>query len=264
MDPVEGARSFHTSGEAYDAFMGRYSRALAAPFADAAGVVSGQHALDVGCGPGALTGELVERLGAAGVSAVDPSPPFVASCAARHPGVDVRVGRAEDLPFDTGSRDVVLAQLVLHFLGEPLAAASELSRVTRPGGIVAACAWDSADEMEMLRLFWDAALTLDADAPAGARTLRFGREGEIAELFESAGLVDVVEGTLTVSSTYRDIEELWSGFLLGIGPAGSYCTSLDDEQRAALLDALTRSVGPGSRGFELSATARWASGRAPR
>ncbi|MGB7817751.1 MAG: class I SAM-dependent methyltransferase, partial [Ornithinibacter sp.] len=86
MDPVEGARSFHTSGEAYDAFMGRYSRALAAPFADAAGVVSGQHALDVGCGPGALTGELVERLGAAGVSAVDPSPPFVAACAARHPG----------------------------------------------------------------------------------------------------------------------------------------------------------------------------------
>ncbi len=263
MDPVPGARSFQASGEAYDAFMGRYSRALASPFADAAGVVPGQRALDVGCGPGALTGVLVDRLGVANVSAVDPSPPFVAACAARHPGVDVRLGRAEDLPVDTGSHDRVLAQLVLHFLSEPLAAALEMRRVARPGGVVGACVWDFADEMEMLRLFWDAALTVDAGAPDEARTLEFGQEGDIARLFEEAGLEDIVEGTLTVSSTYRDVEELWSGFMLGIGPAGAYCTSLPDEHRGEVRREMVRSLARGAGPFELSASARWASARTP-
>jgi ubiquinone/menaquinone biosynthesis C-methylase UbiE len=136
MDAVEGARSFLATGRAYDDFMGRYSRQLAAPFADAAGVTAGQGqtALDVGCGPGALTAELVRRLGTAAVAATDPSPPFVAECAARHPGVDVRTGRAEALPFDSGAFDRVLAQLVLHFVGDAPQVAAEFRRVLRPGG----------------------------------------------------------------------------------------------------------------------------------
>jgi SAM-dependent methyltransferase len=261
MNTSDGARSFLASGQAYDLFMGRYSRSLSPLFADAAGVAAGQMALDVGCGPGALTGELVDRLGAGAVSAFDPSPPFVAECAARNPGVTVRHGRVEAIPFDDASFDFALAQLVLHFVTDPPQAARELRRVLRPGAVAAACVWDFAEGMQMLRLFWDAALAVDPVAPDEARTLRFGREGEIADLLTATGFHDVRETTLDVECTYPDFEELWSGFLLGIGPAGSYCVSLSDEQRSSVRDQLFGRLGSPSGPFSLTARARCASGR---
>ncbi len=264
VDPTDDARSFLTSGDAYDAFMGRYSRPLAHAFADVAGVEAGQSVLDVGCGPGSLTGVLVDRLGAGSVSALDPSPPFVAECATRHPGVDVRSGRAEAIPFEDASFDSVLAQLVLHFVTDPARAAAELRRVVRPGGIAAACVWDFAQGMEMLRHFWDAALTVDSDAPDEAQAMRFGRAGELVELLEAAGFHEVTETTLEVASTYGEFEELWSGFLAGIGPAGSFCVSLSDEQRSAVREELFRRIGAPTGPFTLAATARCAHGRAPR
>lgn len=260
MEPTEGARSFLTSGNAYDSYMGRYSRPLAIAFADAAGVAAGQTALDVGCGPGALTGALVDRLGAGAVSACDPSAPFVAECMARHPGVDVRLARAEALPFEDARFDRAMAQLVLHFVSDPTEAAHELKRVLRPGGIAAACVWDFAAGMVMLRHFWDAALAVDPDAPEEARTMRFGGQGEISELLELVGFGDVVETTLDVSSTYEDFEELWSGFLAGVGPAGAYCLSLAEAPRAAVRDELYQRLGAPSGRFTLGATARFARG----
>jgi SAM-dependent methyltransferase len=261
MDSAEGAATFRVAGAAYDAFMGRYSRPLAVQFADMAGVENGRRALDVGCGPGALTGVLVDRLGAAAVSACDPSEPFVAECAARHPGVDVRHGRAEEIPFGDGQFDCALAQLVLHFVSDPSRAAAELKRVVRSGGIVAACVWDFDEGMEMLRRFWDAALTIDPDAPDEARTMRFGRAGEIADLFVSAGLDEVVEMTLDVASTYSGFDELWSGFLAGIGPAGAFCMSLPDDRRAALREELFGGIGSPAGPFTLRAKARTARAR---
>jgi SAM-dependent methyltransferase len=263
MDPVEGAATFGAPAEAYDSFMGRYSRALARPFADAIGVTAGQTALDVGCGPGALTAELVARLGPGSVSACDPSPPFVAAFAARFPEVDVRAGRAEDLPFPDAVFDVALAQLVLHFVSDAPAAAGELRRVVRPGGRVGACVWDFADGMQLLRSFWDAALTVDPAAPDEAQRLRFGREGEIVGLFADGGLVDIAETTLEVESTYRDFDELWSGFLAGIGPAGAYCLSLPDEQRQAVRTALFARLGSPAGSFRLTGLARCARGTVP-
>lgn len=263
MDPADVARSFLASGDAYDAFIGRYSRPLAVTFADHAGVAAGQTALDAGCGPGALTGRLVDRLGAGAVSAFDPSAPFVRECAARHPGVDVRLGRAEAIPFDDHEFDCALAQLVLHFVTDPDLAAGELRRVVRPGGIVAACVWDFADGMEMLRLFWDAALSIDHDAPDEARALRFGGQGEIAGLLGAAGFGEIDETTLTVTSTYDHFEELWSGFLAGIGPAGSFCVSLPDAERGALRDEMFARLGSPAGPFSMAATARSARGRAP-
>lgn len=258
-----GAGSFLTSGRDYDAFMGRYSRPLAVGFADAVGVAASQSVLDVGCGPGALTGVLIDQVGAAGVSACDPSPPFVAECEARHPGVVVRQGRAEALPFDDATFDVVLTQLVLHFVADPSRAAREFRRVLRPGGVVAACVWDFAEGMQMLRLFWDAALAVDPTAPDEARTLRFGREGEIAELFDEAGFGEIVETTLEVTSMYSGFDELWAGFLAGIGPAGSYCMCLSEEARAAVRDELFGRLDSPTRAFVLAATARCARGRTP-
>ena len=261
MGDVEGAKTFGVAGATYDSFMGRYSRALAVRFADAAGVQRGHTAVDVGCGPGALTGVLVERLGADAVTACDPAPGFVAECAARHPGVRVEFGRAESIPFETGRFDHAMAQLVLHFVSEPDRAASEMMRVVRPGGSVAACVWDFDAGMEMLRCFWDAALEIDPAAPDEARTLRFGRPGEIAQLFDTAGMDDVVESTLQVSSSYTGFEEFWNGFLAGVGPAGAHCLSLADDDRQRLRSVLYDRIGAPTGAFTLGAVARCAVAR---
>jgi len=258
MEEVAGSRTFGVAGAAYDSFMGRYSSSLAERFADAAGVAHGVTAVDVGCGPGALTGVLVERLGVDAVCACDPTPGFVDECAARYPGIDVTPGRAESIPFETGRFDHAMAQLVLHFVSEPEQAAREMARVVHPGGTVAACVWDFADGMEMLRGFWDAALAIDPEAPDEARTLRFGRPGEIADLWASVGLNDIVESTLHVSSTYASFEELWRGFLAGVGPAGAHCVGLPDADRARLRTELFRRFDSPSGEFTLGAVARCA------
>lgn len=242
--------------------MGRYSARLARLFAATVDLSPGTRALDLGCGPGALTGVLVEHLGSAAVSACDPSPSFVAECAKRYPGVDVRAGRAEEIPFEDSEFDVAMAQLVLHFVTEPERAAQELKRVVRQGGRVAACVWDS-ENMEMRRAFWDAASLVDPTVPGEATAMRFGRAGEIAELLTSSGFVDVNETTLTVSSVYETFDELWSGFLAGIGTAGAYCVSLDATRQASLRQLLFERLGEPAGQFELSATARSASGISP-
>ncbi len=261
MEPVDGAATFMTTGRAYDGFMGRYSRRLAPVFADWAGVRPGHTMLDVGCGPGALTGVLVERLGAGSVAACDPSEPFVRDCRAVYPEADLRVGRAEALPFDDDAYDGALAQLVFHFVSDPETAAAQMCRVVRAGGVVAACSWDFAEGMQMLRVFWDAALAVDPAAPDEA-ALRFGGAGEFPALFETAGCGDVAETTLQVTSGYASFEELWSGFLAGIGPAGAYCVSLPDEGRAAVRAELFERLGRPSGGFELRALARAGRARA--
>ena len=264
MNEVEGSRSFEVDGQAYDLFMGRYSNPLAERFADAAGVGAGQSALDVGCGPGALTGALIARLGAASVAACDPSPTLVKACAERYPDAEVVPARAEALPFDDGRFDQVLSQLVFHFVSEPAKAARELIRVARPGGTIGACVWDFNEGMEMLRRFWDAALALDPDAPDEARIMQFGRPGELRDLFDQAGLDDIEETSLTVGSTYRGFSELWSGLCAGIGPAGAYCLSLPAPDRERLERRLYTDLGEPSGSFTLNAVARCAIGRTSR
>ena len=260
---ADGASTFRVSGEAYDRFMGRYSRPLAGALADAAGIEPGQSALDVGCGPGALTAELVRRLGADNVCAIDPSEPFVEACARRHPGVDVRLGSAEELPYTDGQFDAALAELVLHFVAEPPAAAREMRRVVRPGGAVAACVWDFARGMRLLRLFWDAAVVVDPGAPDEAVALRFGRDGEIGELFTDEGLEDVVTGALDVEASYESFDDLWLPLVAGAGPAGAFTAALDPEQQAMLREDLRVRVGSPEGAFTLPARAWFAVGRAP-
>jgi len=175
----------------------------------------------------------------------------------------VKQGRAEAIPFDTDMADHAMAQLVLHFVSDPGLAAREMARVVRPGGDVAACVWDFDDGMEMLRAFWDAALSIDPHAPDEARTVRFGRPGEIAELLASAGLEGIEESTLTVTSSYSSFDELWNGFLGGVGPAGSYCVSLHPAERDRLHAALLTVLRSPSGSFTLGAVARCAVGRVP-
>ena len=262
-DQMQPDAGFNVPGEAYDRFMGRYSIPLSSEFAAFAGVRPFDRVLDVGCGPGALTAAVVHLVGAANVLACDPSPPFVAVCAARNPGVDVRAGTAEQVPFADGSVDAALAQLVLHFVGDPPAAVAELSRVVKPGGTIAACVWDFFAGMELLRAFWDAALTIDSDAPDEAHSLRFGRLGELSQWLSDGGCTDVAETTLTVTSTYRDFDEFWASIGDGVGPVGSYLQSRSDDDRQRLHAALFERLGRPDGSFTLSAVARAAKGRVP-
>ena len=173
--------SFAVDAGAYDRFMGRYSVRLAPSFADFAGIAAGRRVLDVGCGPGALTTELVQRLGAAAVAAVDPSAQFVAAARERHPGVQVRIAAAEELPFADAEFDAALAQLVVHFMDDPVGGLAEMARVTRNGGVVAACVWDHAGGHTPLAPFWDAVHELDPNATDESR-LAGGHEGHLTEL----------------------------------------------------------------------------------
>jgi SAM-dependent methyltransferase len=224
--------SFAVSADAYDRFMGRYSVRLAPALADFADVPSG-HVLDVGCGPGALTAELVRRLGPAAVSAVDPSEPFCAALRERHPGVSVQRAVAEQLPFADRTFDAALAQLVVHFMDDPVAGLREMARVTRPNGIVAACVWDHAGGGGPLSLFWEAANDLDPGVKDESR-LAGAREGQLAELFRTAGLADVEQAVLKAEVEHPSFEEWWEPFTLGVGPAGAYVARLDSERRGLL------------------------------
>ena len=225
--------SFDVAADAYDRFMGRYSTLLSPQLADLAGVRGGQRALDVGCGPGALTAELVRRLGPASVAAVDPSAPFVAAARARNPEVDVRQASAEELPFADDAFDAALAQLVVHFMSDPVAGLAEMARVTRRGGVVAACVWDYGGGTDPLGAFWQAARELDPEVHDESE--RAGtREGHLAELFEAAGLHDIQATALSVSLEHWSFEEWWEPFTGGVGPAGSHVASLDAEAQAEL------------------------------
>jgi SAM-dependent methyltransferase len=236
--------TFDVAADAYDRFMGRYSGSLSPQLADLAGVRAGQRALDVGCGPGALTTELVGRLGADAVVAADPSEPFVQAARQRHPGVEVAVAAAEDLPFADGTFDAALAQLVVSFMSDPVAGLGEMRRVTRAGGIVAACVWDHAGGMAPLSPLWRAVEELDPGArdeagQAGAR------EGQLGALFEAAGLGDVEDDELWVRVEHTSFEEWWEPFTLGVGPAGAYVAGLDPEARAELRERCRMLLGDG-------------------
>ncbi|MGZ0711331.1 class I SAM-dependent methyltransferase (plasmid) [Coraliomargarita sp. W4R53] len=221
----------------YDRFMGRYSAGLSAPFADFAGVRAGQRVLDVGCGPGALTGELVTRVGASSVAGVDPSGSFVASARNRFPGVRIEQAPAGALPFDDGEFDATLAQLVIHFLSDPVHDLIEMARVTRAGGIVAACVWDHAGGTSPLSRFWDVLSTTDSDAPREA-DLPGTSAGQLKRYLAAAGLRDIAEAVLTVRVMHPTFDDWWQPYLRGAGPLGAYIDSLDDAGRDRLERAL--------------------------
>jgi SAM-dependent methyltransferase len=251
--------SFAVGAEKYDRFMGRYSVPLAPAFADFAGVAAGQRVIDVGCGPGALTVELVGRLGADAVSAVDPSESFVAAARERQPDVEVQQAPAEELPFADGEFDAALAQLVVHFMADPVAGLREMGRVTSAGGVVAACVWDHAGGRGPLSVFWDAARELDPEVDDESR-LAGARQGHLVELFEAAGLADVEEGDLVVDVEHPTFDEWWEPFTFGVGPAGALVARLDPEKQAQLRD-LCRQMHPDPP-FVVSAHVWAARGRA--
>lgn len=264
MTEAEGAATFRASTDLYGRFVGRYAPSLSAALIQVAGVEAGSRLLDVGCGPGGLTRALADVVGAENVSAVDPSEPFAETCREQLPGVDVRVAAAEELPFPDDSFDGALAQLVVNFMSDAERGVGEMKRVARPGGIVAACTWDYADQMTMLRAFWDAAHEVAPEdaAKADEVRMRYSNLTELTDLWRKVGLNDVDGGELWVSADYEDFDDLWAPFPSGIGPAGAFCAALDPERQEALRVAYARRLGNPSGPFELRARAWYAIGRA--
>jgi SAM-dependent methyltransferase len=256
----------HPSGDPYDRHVGRYSPELANALIDVAGVERGHRALDVGCGTGALAEALAALLGRESVAAVDLSPASVEKCARRVPGADVRVARAEELPFGDGEFDAALAQLVVPWMSDPPRGVAEMRRVVRPGGVVAACTWDFTTGMTMLRTFWDAAVAVDRRRAMQAGALdrtRLCDPGELHELWARIGLLEIEAGELLVGADYADFDDFWSPFPAGVGGSGRYCASLDEHGREALRAEVRRRLGSPTGPFHLTARAWYVRGRRP-
>jgi len=203
--------------------------------------------LDVGCGPGALTGVLVERVGVESVAAIDPSQPFVEAAANRYAAVDVRLAPAEALPFPDASFDAALAQLVVHFMADPAQGVGEMARVTRPGGLVAACVWDHGGGRGPLSTFWEAVRTLDP-AARNESDLTGSRQGQLTHLWKSTGLADVEETEIAVTVEHDGFDDWWEPFTLGVGPAGGYLLAQSDERQTEIRE-LCRAAYPDGAGI---------------
>jgi SAM-dependent methyltransferase len=252
--------------EAYDRYVGRYGPELAAGMVRMTELERGQHALDVGCGTGALTLALAQVLGEENVAAIDPSEDFVAACRARVPGADVRVGVVEELPWSDGSFDAVLAQLVVDKMTDARRGVAEMRRVARPGGAVSACIWDFEEGMVLLRAGWDAALEVD---PELARSFGadernpFSRPHELAELWRTGGLEEVELGQIEAGADYDDFDDLWYPFANGAGILGRFYDALDEERRERFKRGAAARLGSPTGPFRLKARAWYVRGSAP-
>jgi SAM-dependent methyltransferase len=233
-------------GERYEPYIGRWSRLVAQEFLAWLAVVLGQRWLDVGCGTGALTQTILRVASPSAVTGIDPSAAYLAR--ARASTSDARaefmIGDAERLPVEENSYDAVVSGLALNFIPDPARAAAEMVRVTRLGGTIAAYVWDYADQMQLLRRFWDAAVVLDPQARELDEGSRFPlcAPEPLERLFAETGMREVVVQGIDVCTVFRDFDDYWAPFLGGQGPAPSYVLSLDEAQRAALRERIQASL----------------------
>lgn len=258
-----------SSGDAYEPYVGRWSRLVARDFVDWLVLPPGRAWIDVGCGTGALSQTILERCSPRRVLGVDPSKGYLDYAQSRlvDRRVSFRVGDARALPCDDGEGEVVVSGLVLNFVPGPLDALSEMARVAGPGGTLAAYVWDYAGKMQLMRHFWDAAVALDPAAAELDEGRRFpiAQRGPLVELFQRAGLLDVESRPIDVPTVFRDFEDYWSPFLGGQAPAPGYCMALDEARRVALRERIRAGLPIRPDGsIHLIARAWAVKGRVPR
>lgn len=235
--------SVFSEAQAYERFMGRWSRSLAPLFVQFAGVRDGDTVLDVGSGTGALTAAVAKAAPSSPIVGIDPSAPYVALARSQHGNARIRfeVGDAQSMTFGPASFDRTLSLLVVNFIPDARKALGEMIRVTRPKGTIAAAVWDYGEGMAMLRVFWDEAVALQpASASKDERNMPFCRRGELAALWRQAGLQEVVEEGLTIETRFSTFDDYWAPFLDKQGPAGAYAASLASADREALRSRLRK------------------------
>jgi SAM-dependent methyltransferase len=251
-----------SAADAYERFMGRWSRALAPLLVRFAGVRDGEQILDVGSGTGALADAILSAGAAARVVGIDPAAAYVSYAQSRHADARARfeVGDAQQLRFTDNSFDRTVSLLVLNFIPDRAKALTEMIRVTRRGGTVAAAVWDYGEGMEMLRIFWDEAAAVSASARAvDEREMPLCRPGELAAFWQQHGLRNVSKKPIVIRTRFASFDDYWSPFLERQGPAGAYVATLNETQREQLRMRLRRRLignGP-DHSFTLSARA-WA------
>ena len=229
-----------TSGDDYYGYVGRWSRLVAHEFLDWLAVPSGSSWLDVGCGIGTLSKLILETQSPQSVHGLDSSDGYLAYARA-HIGderAEFIVGNAMSLPSDDGSYDATVAGLVLNFVPDPATAISQMARVTRPGGTVAAYVWDYAEDMQLMRYFWDAVIALNDNDQSLDEALRFPycNPSGLEALFQAAGLDNVTTRAIDVPTVFQDFDDYWSPFLGGQGAAPAYAMTLSEDDRTALRD----------------------------
>ena len=248
-------------GDPYEQYVGRWSRQIAPRFLSWLNVGAGRRWLDVGCGTGALSAAILDACAPASVAGVEPSEGFLAKAGqALGDRVALRRGSATDIPLGERSVDVTVSGLVLNFLPDARAALAEMARVTEAGGTIAAYVWDYAGKMELMRHFWDAAVTLDAGAAQHDEGLRFPvcRPAALADLFTSAGLKGTQTTAIEIATPFTSFDDYWQPFLGGQGPAPAYAMSLGEAARSRLRDHL-RARLPAQPDGSITLTARaWA------
>ena len=230
------------SGDAYEPYVGRWSRLVARDFLDWLGVAPGSRWLDVGCGTGALSQTILQAAAAAQVKGIDRSDGYInhAQEHVQDKRASFEVGDAQDLPDETASYDAAVSGLVLNFIPQPERTVREMTRVVKPGGIAAAYVWDYAGKMQLMRHFWNAAAALDSNAVDLDEGRRFPlcQPKPLTELFQSAGLRNVEVRAIDIATDFRDFDDYWSPFLGGQAPAPGYAMSLSAEMRAALRERI--------------------------
>lgn len=242
---LEPASDAWEEGDAYEQYVGRWSRQVAPRFLDWLNAPAGSRWLDLGCGTGALSAAIVDRGGAASVTGVEPSPGFLATAQRRLAGrVTLRQGSATAIPLAAGSVDVVVSGLVLNFVPDLSAALAEMVRVAAAGAVVAAYVWDYAGKMELMRHFWDAAVELDVGVRAQDEGLRFAlcAPHALAQAFAAARLEQVETTAIDIATPFASFDDYWQPFLGGQGPAPSYVASLDAAARLRLRERLRQRI----------------------
>ena len=250
------------AGDLYEPYVGRWSRLVAREFLGWMGVPPGRDWLDVGCGTGALSQTILQDAEPRAVRGIDPSAGFIEYARARTPDAraSFAVGDAQALPAEPESCDAAVAGLVLNFVPRPALAVAQMARAVRPGGVVAAYVWDYAGKMELMRYFWDAAVSLDAKALDLDEGRRFPvcAPGPLAELFGDGGLPEVQVRAIDIPTRFRDFDDYWRPFLGGQAPAPGYCMSLSDERRAALRERIRSRLPVGPDGSITLVARAWA------
>lgn len=264
---TEAQHEIWAQGGAYEQYVGRWSRRVAEPFLASLAMPPSLRWLDVGCGTGALAAALLEGAKPQAVFAVEPSPGFLAQARERLQGrVSLMPGSATNIPLPDASVDIAVSGLVLNFVPNLAEGLAEMRRVVQPGGSIAAYVWDYAEGMELMRHFWDAAVSLDDAARALDEGVRFPlcQPAALRAAFEQAGMAAVQVAPITVATRFKDFDDYWAPFLGGQGPAPAYACSLDATARDALRESV-RARLPVQADGEIALRARaWAvHGRTP-